>query len=147
MLLYGSHSWNLSAAQLEGLEVLRRHQLRQIAGVHLSDRMRNEDLLRKCQQPSIAAQLRQRRGHWIGHVLRMGDDRLAKQLLYSSLDGMRRQGGQFQTLAALCATDMESVLTSKQRKDIAHLASVKSAWNELFAAKNGVVDPHCLFLF
>ena len=68
----------------------------------------------------------------------MGDDRLAQQLLYSRLDGMRRQGGQFQTLAALYAADMESVLSNKQREDVAELTSVKSAWNELFAAKKGV---------
>lgn len=55
--------------------------------------MLNEDLLQKRQQPPRAAQLRQRRGRRIGPVLRMGDDRLAKQLLYSSLASLRRHGG------------------------------------------------------
>ena len=95
VLLYGSHSWSLTAAQLEWLEVLQRHQLRRILGVQLSDRLSNEDVLQRCQQPTVAAQLHQRRGHWIGHVLRMDDGRIAKQLLYSSLAGRRRQDRQF----------------------------------------------------
>ena len=49
VLLYGSHSWILNAAQLEVRLELR-----------LNDRMLNEDLLRQGQQPSIAAQLQQR---------------------------------------------------------------------------------------
>ena len=67
----------------------------------------------------------------------MGDERLAKQLLYSSLAGMRRQVGQFQNLAALCAADLESVSMYKQREDVAQSPSVKSAWNELVAVKQG----------
>ena len=77
VLLYGSHSGNLTAAQLEWLDVLQRHHLRRIRGVQLSDRLSNEDLLQRCQQPTITAQLHQRRGHWIGHVLQMAGGRIA----------------------------------------------------------------------
>ena len=76
--------------------MLQRHHLRRILGVQLNDRLSNEDLLQRCQQPTT--QLHQRRGHWIGHVLRMNDGRIAKQLLYSSLAGRRRQGGQLKSL-------------------------------------------------
>ena len=135
VLLYGSHSWNLTAPQLEGLEVLQRHHLRRILGVRRSDRLTNKDLLQKCHQPTIEAQLRQRRGHWIGHMLRMGNGRLALQLLYSSLPGRKRQGGQFQTLISLYAADVQSALDSQQRRHVAEVAAQKNAWNDLFAAK------------
>ena len=62
---------------------------------------------------SIAAQLRQRRWHWICHFLRMGYDRLAKQLLYSSLDGNGKAASS--RTSQPVSRDMESVLSNKQR--------------------------------
>ena len=78
-MLHHKHLKEEAAAQ--------RHHLRCILGVQLSDRLSNEDLLQRCQQPTIAAQLHQWRGHWIGHVLRMVDGRIAKLLFYSNLAG------------------------------------------------------------
>ena len=134
VLLYGSHSWNLTAEQLEQLEVLQRQHLRRILGVRLSDRLSNEKLLAECEQPTIAAQLQQRRGHWIGHLLRMGDGRIAKQLLYSSLAGQRRQGGQFKSLFGRYSQDVLGVLDSQQRRNAADTAANRNVWNTLFAA-------------
>ena len=134
VLLYGAHSWNLTAAQLEKLEVLQRHHLRRIVGVRRSDRLSNEDLLQRCQQPTIAAQLHQRRGHWIGHLLRMGDGRIAKRVLFSTLAGRRRRGGQFKSLVSQYAADVKSALSLQQQRDIVAEASEKNAWNDLFAA-------------
>ena len=42
VLLYGSHSWALSADQLERLEVLHRQHLRCILGVRRSDHLHKE---------------------------------------------------------------------------------------------------------
>ena len=115
--------------------MLQRHQLRHILKVRRSDRLTNKDVLQKCHQLTIEAQLRQRRGHWIGHMLRMGNGRLALQLLYSRLPGRKRQGGQFQTLVSLYAADVQSTLDSQQRRHVAEVAAEKDAWNDLFAAK------------
>ena len=49
VLLYGSHSWNLTAEQLEHLEILQRQHFRRILGVRLSDRLSNETLLDECE--------------------------------------------------------------------------------------------------
>ena len=95
----------------------------------------SSDLLQKCHQSTIEAQLRQRRGHWIGHMLQMGNGRLALQLLYSRLPGRKRQGGQFQTLISLYSADVQSALDSQQRRHVAKVAAEKNAWNDLFAAK------------
>ena len=132
VLLYGSHCWSLSAAQLEGLEVLQRHHLRRILGVKISDRVSNEALLQRCSQPTVATQLRKRRGHWIGHVLRMGDDRLAKQLLYSFLPGRRRRGRQPQSIVNQFAADVQGALDIQQLRDVSEQAADKNAWNGLF---------------
>ena len=65
----------------------------------------------------------------------MGNGRLALQLLYSSLQGRKRQGGQFQTLISLYTADVQSALDSQQRRRVAKSAAEKNAWNGLFSAK------------
>lgn len=47
-----------------------------------SDMWRSEWVMRVCKQPSIAARLWQRQGHWIGHMLRMGDDCIAPKWFF-----------------------------------------------------------------
>ena len=72
---------------------------------------------------------------WIGHVLRMDDGRIAKQLLYSSLAGRRRRGGQFKSLVGRYTADVKSALSTQQQRDVA-AAAEKNAWNDLFAANS-----------
>ena len=123
----------LLEAQLQHLEVLQNHHLRRILGVRRSDRLSNTELLERCQhQPTVEEQIRRRRGHWVGHMLRMGDDRIVKQLLFSSMPGRRRQGGQFQTLLRSYEGDVQSVLNNRQRGNVSNMAKDKSVWNTLF---------------
>ena len=136
VLLYGSHCWPLAAAQLEQLEALQHRHLRRILGVRLSDMVPNSELLRRCQQPTLEAQLLQRRGAWVGHTLRMDSSRLAQQLLFSSMPGQRRRGGQFSTLVGQYKADVLGKLSSQQQRDMWGAAAMgKTAWNALFSAK------------
>ena len=92
VLLYGAHCWALSAVQLERLEVVQRDHLRRILGKAASQQpapggtatrtISNERLYEICSQPTIEQQLRSTCGRWVGHVLRMPDYRLAKQLFF-----------------------------------------------------------------
>ena len=68
-------------------------------------------------------------------MLRMGNGRLALQLLYSRLPGRKRQGGQLETRISLYASDVQSTLDSQQRRHVAKVAAEMNAWNDLFAAK------------
>lgn len=95
VLLYGAHSWALSAAQLEKLELVQRKQLRHIlgkaswmvlpGGSEPPRRISNEALYAACQQSTIEQQLRRIRGQWVGHILRMPNHRLAKQLFFGRI--------------------------------------------------------------
>jgi hypothetical protein len=58
----------------------------QMGGAARRPHISNEQLEAKCPRPSIQAQLQQQRGRWIGHLLRMPDDRLVKQLLFAVLN-------------------------------------------------------------
>jgi len=85
VLLYGSESWALSAAQLQQLEVFHRHRLRLILGVRLTDRTPNDQLYARCGARPIAAMLARRQLRWVGHLGRMADVRVAKQALYCTM--------------------------------------------------------------
>ncbi|KAG2456027.1 GBRA1 protein, partial [Polypterus senegalus] len=59
------------------------HCLRQILRVSLRDRLRNEDIRRRCNNlPPIEEQIQTRRLRWFGHVCRMDENRLPHQLLW-----------------------------------------------------------------
>jgi hypothetical protein len=91
--------------QLQWLERCLRVCLRQILGVRRTDRVSNEDLLVRCGRletscsgmvvpfESVETMWRKRVLRWLGHVGRMADSRLAKQLLWAIRpEGSRRRG-------------------------------------------------------
>ena len=129
----------LADQQLEQIEVLHRHHLRCILGVRRSDRMSNKQLYENCSTLSLAAQLRQRRGRWLGHLLRMGDERLAKQLLYSNLEGRRRLGHPFATMLGQYEFDVcgkgisKGALSTRQQRNPAEVAADRPTWDSLFS--------------
>jgi hypothetical protein len=85
ILLYGSEAWDVSRAQLQYLEVFHRCRLRLILGKRLSDRISNRDLYSRCHADTIEVMLASRQLRWLGHLGRMEDTRLAKQMLYSTM--------------------------------------------------------------
>ena len=139
VLLYGSHSWALSAEQLERLEVLHRQHLRCFLGVRRSAHLPNEQVYERCSTLPLAVQLLQRRGRWLGHLLRMGDDRLAKQLLYGTMAGRRRRGRPFGGLLRQYTEDVRGTgghsgaLSTQQQRNPAAAAAERSNWNTLFS--------------
>ena len=83
ILLYGSETWTLLKSDINKLEVFQMRCLRQILGVSLRDRHRNEIIREKCDnQPSIEEQIQKRRLRWFGHVCRMNTSRLPHKLLW-----------------------------------------------------------------
>lgn len=88
--------------------MLQRHHLRRIVRVQCSDRLSYKTTLETCyKQATIEVQLLQRRGDWVGHVLRMGDGRLTMQLLLGNLEACKlRQGTKCHTRMAQYRTFM-----------------------------------------
>ena len=85
VLLYGSEAWALTQPQLQMLEVFHRARLRMILGVRLADRIPIPELLRRCGTVSIRDMLDRRQLRWLGHIARMGPDRLARHAFYSTM--------------------------------------------------------------
>ena len=92
-LLYSSESWTSYAAQERRLNTFHLCCLRRILGMKWQDRIPNTDVLKQAGLPTIFTLLSQRRLRWLGHVRRMKDGRIPKDLLYGELsEGLRPRG-------------------------------------------------------
>ena len=84
--------------------------LRRILNIKWQDRVTNEEVLKQAQMPSLYTMLRQRRLRWLGHVHRMSDGRIPKDLLYGQLAiGTRPVGRPHLRFKDVCKRDMKSM--------------------------------------
>ena len=94
-LLYGLECTVLLEPQIHRLESFLIRCLRIILGISTRDMKRNTTIRKLAKQQRLSSILSQRRLRFLGHLSRMGDQRLPKQLLVSALvGGKRAPGGQ-----------------------------------------------------
>ena len=94
-LLYGLECTVLLEPQVHRLESFQIRCLRIILGISIRDMKRNTTIRKLAKQQPISSVLSQRRLRFLGHLSRMGDHRLPKQLLVSALvGGQPAPGGQ-----------------------------------------------------
>ena len=92
-LLYGSETWTMYAKQERKLNTFHLRCLRKILGIVWQDRIPNTEVLDQASIQSIPTIICKRRLRWLGHVKRMDDSRIPKQLLYGELQGGKRRRG------------------------------------------------------
>lgn len=108
-LLYSSEAWTTYATQEERLNSFHLRCLRHILGIRGQDLVPNTEVLERAGLPSIFALLAQCRLRWLGHVRRMDDSRIPKDLLYGELaDGARSRGGPSLRYKDSCKRDLKS---------------------------------------
>jgi hypothetical protein len=94
-LLYGCQTWTLYRRHVRLLEEFHMRSLRRILHITWRDRVTNCTVLSRCKACSIESILMQKQLQWTGHVIRMHDSRIPKQLLYGELAARsRKPGGQ-----------------------------------------------------
>ena len=109
-LLYGSETWTPYARQEERLQIFHLRSLRFILGISWEERKTNVEVLEIAGLPSIYTLLRQRRLRWLGHVHRMGDGRIPKDLLYGELvEGERDRGRPLLRYKDVCKRDLKAL--------------------------------------
>ena len=92
-LLYGAETWTVYRTQVQRLHAYTMRQLRAIQNVVWQDMVTNRVILERAGLPSMADILIEKGLQWLGHVHRMGQERLPGRLLYSQLCvGNRNQG-------------------------------------------------------
>ena len=89
-LLYGSESWSTYARQENRLENFHLRCLRHILGITWQDKITKAAVLEQAGSLSMHLMLCQRRLRWLGHVHRMEDGRIPKNVLYGELALARR---------------------------------------------------------
>ena len=136
-LLYGCEAWTLYRRHIRRLEQFHMRCLRKIMGISWKDRISNTEVLRRAGLHGIEAYVMQSQLRWAGHVARMDDDRLPKQIFFSELcNGTRPTGRPLlrfkDTLKATltdCKIDQASWTT---------LAQDRSAWRA--KSRKGVLE-------
>ena len=84
-LLYSSETWTVHRRHLKLLERFHQKCLRCILNIKWQSKTPDTDVLVKAGCTSIESLITSNQMRWTGHVVRMDDDRLPKQLLYGEL--------------------------------------------------------------
>ena len=126
-LLYSSESWTLYASQEKKLNVFFMRCLRRILGISWKDRITNNEVLARAKLPSMYTILRQRRLRWLGHVCRMEDGRIPKDILYGELStGKRTVGRPHLRYKDVCKRDLNALGIDTNRWET--IAADRQAW-------------------
>ncbi|KAG7674157.1 hypothetical protein KSW81_005993 [Nannochloris sp. 'desiccata'] len=92
ILTYGAESWPLTTALTAKLEPYHQCQLRAILGLSWRDMVSNKEVHERLKTVSMEECCRRQRMLWMGHVVRMPDNRLPKILLFGQMEGHRIRG-------------------------------------------------------
>ena len=90
ILLYGSDTWTTYAALKRRLNTFYLRSIRRIMGIYSQDKVTNADVSYRAGLPIMYTLHRQRRLRWLGHIHRMDDGRIPKDILYGELALGRR---------------------------------------------------------
>ena len=94
-LLYASETWVTYRHNLMCLEKFHNRSIRRILGIKWQDKRTTNSVFEEANTTSIEAMIVRNQLRWSGHVQRMSEHRLPKQIMYSELEsGKRAQGGQ-----------------------------------------------------
>jgi len=134
-LLYGSEAWTLRAKLEHKLNIFHLRCLRRILGVTWQDKVTNNTILQRAGIPSMYCLLKQRRMRWLGHLVRMEDGRIPKDLLYGELTyGKRPTGRPKLRYKDICKRDLKALNIDINSWEA--LAHNRQAWRS--AVKEGL---------
>ena len=133
ILLYGSEAWTLYTRQERRLNAFHTHCLRQLLGITWQERITNASILSQAGMPSMFAILTQRRLRGLGHVCRMEDGRIPKDILYSELaTGTRPTGRPALRFKDACKRDLKTCGISTA--DLEQATSDRTQWRSTVKA-------------
>ena len=108
-LLYGSETWTTYMRQERRLNIFYMRYLRRILDIKWQDHIPNSNILTRTGVPSMYCPQGQRRLRWLGHVRRMEDGRIPKDVFYGQLaSGSRRVGRSALRFKGTCKRGMKA---------------------------------------
>ena len=98
------------AGQERRLNTFHLSSVRRILGISWQDKVTNADVWYRAGLPTMYTHLRQRRLRWLGHVRRMEDGRIPKDILYGELAlGRRTTGRPHLRYKDVCVREMKAI--------------------------------------
>ena len=107
-LLYNSEAWTTYTRQEKKLNSFHLRCLRRIIDISWQDKITNTEVLKRASSFSMYTLLSQRLFRWLGHVHRMANGRIPKDMLYGELfTGTRTVGRPYLRYRVTCKRDMK----------------------------------------
>ena len=126
-LLYASETWTVYTRHARQLNHFHMSCLRRLLRIKWQDKIPNTEVLERAGQQSVQTLLLKSQARWAGHVVRMSDDRLPKQLLYGELqEGKRTVGGQKKRFKDTLKSSLKELQIKTDNWEA--LASDRPAW-------------------
>ena len=92
-IMYGSETWTWSKKDESGMNAVEMRALRRMCGVRLIDRVKNERVRELCEcKQSVVNRMKVNKLRWFGHVERMDEERLTKNVYDAERQGARKRG-------------------------------------------------------
>ncbi|XP_064423488.1 uncharacterized protein LOC135360406 [Latimeria chalumnae] len=108
-LMYGGETWTTYVHQEKRLNSFHLRCLCRILNIKWQDKVTNAEVLRRANLPSVTALFKQRRLRWLGHLSRLEDGRIPKDMLYGELsEGIRTTGRPKLRYKDTCKRDMKA---------------------------------------
>ena len=128
-LLYDGKCWTLLARQERKLNAFHTRSLRRILNITWQDKVPSNTVLERAGCTSMFTLLKQRRIRWLGHVVRMDDGRIPKDLLYGELVQGKRPTGRPQLwFKDVCKRDLKALNIDQNNWEATALK--RSAWRQ-----------------
>ena len=96
VFLYGSECWRVTKKDISEVEAFHNGCLRKIYNIFWPSKTSNRGLYEKAGCHSIVMEIKKRRLRWLGHVLRMPQERIPQSALMDTTRGRESKGGQKQ---------------------------------------------------
>ena len=128
-----SETWTLKAPLLRRLDTFHRQCVRTILSVtrdqQWQEHLSSEDLAKRSGMPaSLEEAIRANRLRWLGHLARMDDTRLPKQILFAEGTNTRPRHGPKRRWRDVAASDLRA--TGIPEAQWYHLAQDRRDWRE-----------------
>ena len=124
--LYGCETWTCYRKHLKKLDQFHLRCLRRLLGISWEDRVTNQEVLRRSSMPGVEVLIMKAQLRWTGHVMKMEDSRLPKQIFCSEL--ARGNGRQVARQSATKTPSRTLSACDISVKGWEHLAADRSAW-------------------
>jgi len=91
ILLYSAELWPITVTSMKKLEAAHHRWQRKILGVTWKDKLKNEEINIRTGLQKVETIIKERSLRWLGHVMRMDNDRISHQELNWKLEGFKRK--------------------------------------------------------